>query len=442
MKKSAKVLDVPLYKVLVDGESVHGGTFQWSLPTADGPGDWHEVEGEVKLCSVGFHLTPDPSRWWVYNAECYLVEAEGVAGDVDRDSKVVAKRVRLMRRLTWSELEAFGIYPDGVNRDSKPQLAMAKKKLPPVPPPPKQGPSPAMRLVSTVWENRCGSTEHSWRRVNQAMHEALSLAISGGLSFAVDDFAEIYRSMRGGYWMGDPEGFFAHAVEEGHRQACASFEAWTKRPPFIWEGKRLAIRASFQWAGVVVHVTSFTTKGDVPAIVACSYKPRASRHDYSPGIEKRFTITVDDLKRAERDRKVELALAAEAKEVQKALGHCRIFAEVETIIGWTPEQRSEAREWALLAKHDAHKERVKPAAAPAHVAAAALKDERAKVVEEADDKARHRAYHVDEIARHTKDLAEIDALAEQANKIRAEDAAPKPAAPAKKHSRSTAARAS
>lgn len=360
----------PLYKVLVNGCSVHGGTLEWSLPEDGKPGDWHEVQGPLVQCKNGLHLTPDPSRVWNQHRfgtspEAYLVEADGIEiGDPAHDLEVVARRVRLLRRLTWSELAEFGITPDGIDHNHKHQRTLAKKRYPaPAPsPPPERGPSPAMVLVRTVWENRCGANEHSWRRVNSAMHSALMLAITSGLSFAIADFKAIHDTMRGDYWMGEVESFYRVAVESNHTQACASFEAWQGRKPFLWEGKRLYVGAKLAWEGEAVTVTSFSA-GD--SIVACSYKPHTAHDDYGTRIARRFDISRTDLQRAERDRKVELKLAAEATVVQKAVSECRLFVNVKDIMAWTPEQRAEVLEWARTAKGDIGKSRVRPPPTPA-----------------------------------------------------------------------------
>lgn len=91
----------PLYKVLKDGRSAHGGDLAWALPAPrDGggfePGAWHEVGGELVLCRHGLHLTTDPwGRWMVWGGTVYEAAAEGIeAWDAD---KCVARRARLLR---------------------------------------------------------------------------------------------------------------------------------------------------------------------------------------------------------------------------------------------------------------------------------------------------------------------------------------------------------
>jgi hypothetical protein len=238
------------------------------------------------------------------------------------------------------------------------------------------------------------------------MHDALCLAITSGLSFAPSDFGEIAKTMRGTYWMGDAERYYRLAVEEGHTRACVSMEMAWGRKPFMWEGKRLYVGANFPWAGTVVTVTSFNGS----TLVACSYKPRAHRRDYGANIEKRFTIDRDELVRAEADRKVEITVRAAAKQVQNALGACSLFADIDTIIRWTPEEREAASEWARFAKVDAHKERVRPPPPPPHVAAMVAEEDRIGLTEKIRERERNRSYHTEQRDYHAKALAELDAL--------------------------------
>lgn len=94
-----------LFKVLKHGQSFHGGSLSWSLPVQreDGswePGEWHEVE-EVEFCKRGFHLTWNPARWGAGGEGCevYEVEASELGEADERDYKVVARRVRLLRKV-------------------------------------------------------------------------------------------------------------------------------------------------------------------------------------------------------------------------------------------------------------------------------------------------------------------------------------------------------
>lgn len=99
-------MGVTLYKVLIGGRSCHGGTMAWSLPRDGQPGEWHEIDGPIELCERGLHLTPQPEAWWKEGAQVYEVEAEGVTGDVMADTKVAARRVRLIREVSGNDYAA------------------------------------------------------------------------------------------------------------------------------------------------------------------------------------------------------------------------------------------------------------------------------------------------------------------------------------------------
>ncbi len=117
-----------LYKVLRDGHSCHGGTYKWSLPTVDGPGDWHEVKGALKQCQNGFHLTTRPNTRWNECNQLYVVEVDVAAGllapekeeredggedtttdqlDEHESDEWISRRVRLVRRVLGEELVAL-----------------------------------------------------------------------------------------------------------------------------------------------------------------------------------------------------------------------------------------------------------------------------------------------------------------------------------------------
>ena len=91
----------PLYKVLIDGKSCHGGNLEWSLSALqpDGsylPGNWHEVEGEISVCNNGLHLTTNPwGVWMKWTATVY--EAEGDGDSDTSEDKTAFRRARLLR---------------------------------------------------------------------------------------------------------------------------------------------------------------------------------------------------------------------------------------------------------------------------------------------------------------------------------------------------------
>jgi hypothetical protein len=126
-----------------------------------------------------------------------------------------------------------------------------------------------MRLVRFVWEHQQEDIGHSWARLNSSMAGAVTLAISAGMTFALDDFSEIYSGMRGGHWFGVSgadmmgEEFYFLAVELRHLSACKSFEQWKGREPMIFSGNRLAVGSDLKWNGFHFRVTSINKNGIV-----------------------------------------------------------------------------------------------------------------------------------------------------------------------------------
>ena len=67
-----------------------------------------EIDGDVKLCSRGFHACEDPIDCFGYydpaNSVFHEVELEGVSPERRDDSKVVAKKIRIGARLKLHEM--------------------------------------------------------------------------------------------------------------------------------------------------------------------------------------------------------------------------------------------------------------------------------------------------------------------------------------------------
>ena len=317
--------NVPLYKVLKGGKSCHGGDLKWSLPRGKNPGDWHEVRGNVALCHTGLHLTPNPAKWWMSGATAYLAEVDGeMVGDPITDDKVAVKRCRLIRKLSRSELEGFGLAAGGRT------LAKALPKV-----------SRAFTFIEAAWE---GTPRTSWLRLNQTMRRALEIAISAEMPFNPDDFAKIDKEFRGGYWMGEIEDLYAAAIAARHVSACQSFEAWRRRAPFVWDGFRIGVGSSLSWDGLPATVTSFADDGG--SLIACAYKPR-KKHDDPLRIDRRFTISRAELQAAEKVRKVAEAERKDIEETMTSLWRRKsLRVSADTVKLWTPAQRSDARSWA------------------------------------------------------------------------------------------------
>ena len=71
-------------------------------------GKEYEIDGEVKLCSRGFHACEDPIDCFGYydpaNSVFHRVEVDGVSPERRDDSKVVAKKIRIGARLKLHEM--------------------------------------------------------------------------------------------------------------------------------------------------------------------------------------------------------------------------------------------------------------------------------------------------------------------------------------------------
>lgn len=100
------------YKVLNrDGCSCNNGNYEWSLPVRNGdgswtPGEWTEpIEGELRLCSKGYHIcTAEQLIKWL-NARIFEVEIDGEI--IHGEGKLVCRKCRLVREITvWNEQSA------------------------------------------------------------------------------------------------------------------------------------------------------------------------------------------------------------------------------------------------------------------------------------------------------------------------------------------------
>ena len=176
--------------------------------------------------------------------------------------------------------------------------------------------SPAYIGVEHTWDHANKATAFSWTRLNQSMHASLSLAITSGQRFDVDDFRKIFDDFRGKRWSCGQERYFGSAVRCGNMSAIQSFEAFAERGPFIVDKPsgargRVVIGSRFDWRGAVVFVTSFAGKnerGDETVIV-CAYHPW-KEGDYSNKIKRRIRISTGDIIADRKERKQRTALVA------------------------------------------------------------------------------------------------------------------------------------
>jgi hypothetical protein len=112
------------YKILKNGKSCHKGDFEWSLPSKDTPGEWHEHDGEIALGEAGFHITDDPLRWLnMFNRignQVYPVEIDWDAGfiqditindqSVTIFNQVAVKKLRLLPPVDMIEYNGNQIF--------------------------------------------------------------------------------------------------------------------------------------------------------------------------------------------------------------------------------------------------------------------------------------------------------------------------------------------
>ncbi len=308
-----------LYKVLTaDGRAPFVPDYRWSVPTPSGDGaftlgEWHEEDASA-LCAKGLHLTACPLDWTHGADSCafYEAEAEGVVGDPVADSKVIARRVRLVRPVTreeaervskaWREAADERRRAEDVEREkrrvrerldrAREAAAVARKD--------DEArreagiPSPALLAFKTLVEL---TPTASWRDVNGCRFDALAYATEY-LDFDPEDVRTIHHEFGGGHWFGSGSGsderLYRCAIEKQNTSACVAWERFFGRKP--WWGadrkgnrQRLHVGAGLSWEGLRVEVTSFDDAND--ALVACSYKSSGTGADYSRKIERRFKVT-------------------------------------------------------------------------------------------------------------------------------------------------------
>lgn len=208
--------------------------------------------------------------------------------------------------------------------------------------------SPVIELLDHVYAQSMKADPRSWQRINNAMRDALGIAIGSLFEFAGDDFKYIVDHYRSGYWLGeDVERWYSECVASGNSSAYMSFEKMKgNRAPLIADSvdpveskfahvtgirakERLHVGASFTWKGHRVTVTSFSSDG---SCTACAYATRDSAPEQTKEVTRamhvlqregwsvnwysnesrkpirRFKITRDDLiaDRAERKRRDEI----------------------------------------------------------------------------------------------------------------------------------------
>lgn len=179
--------------------------------------------------------------------------------------------------------------------------------------------SPAMQLLQHVWDNCCKAAPFSYERLNHSMRHALLLAIGSGLTFSPGDFSSLFPKFRAGRWIGVDSGerLYAQAIIDGNQSFILAFEHDNNREPFRADDvntntnspylhrnairrqrERLAVGFTFRYGLLRPTVTNFSADGQT--LLACTYKTPRS---YPDKIEKRLTLTRDDLKHDRAARK-------------------------------------------------------------------------------------------------------------------------------------------
>lgn len=174
--------------------------------------------------------------------------------------------------------------------------------------------SPAYQLLKHVWDNEGYKMDRSWARLNGAMQDALSLAISSQMRFELEDFQRISGDFRIGYWGGADgehmlaERYYSLACKVSNMSACLSFEHWKGRKPFLVlrsEREDVKVRvhlgATFQWPDwkakkmLTVHCTSFSSDGtSFGAVERESVKAKSGNY-WREKVKRRFSINHEQI---------------------------------------------------------------------------------------------------------------------------------------------------
>ena len=182
--------------------------------------------------------------------------------------------------------------------------------------------SAALALLRRCYE---ASRAPSTRELGYGMGEALNACFHLGLRFEADDIRTFYNDLAGreAFGAGGGEGHYTRAVEIGNDSACRSFEAFFRRPAFIYDAKRLHVGSQVRWENQWVSITSFSGHGDAAVAVACSYTYERStlrgERRCNQKIDRRFRLTLNDVREAEKQRVAALRHDKLAKEVGQKL---------------------------------------------------------------------------------------------------------------------------
>lgn len=162
--------------------------------------------------------------------------------------------------------------------------------------------SPAKQLLEHVWNN---CRRRSWLGLNTSLSTALSLAISSGMRFDVNDFDDFHKErpegFRAGYWIGaDDEWCYTLACgARGVRNlsAARSYEKMKGRLPFKIKGRRVFVRARLTYNDngipLIGEVTSFNDEKETLTLIARArdYSKRDGDGSGDRRVERRLSLT-------------------------------------------------------------------------------------------------------------------------------------------------------
>lgn len=166
-----------------------------------------------------------------------------------------------------------------------------------------------------MWEKTAYTSEKNAR----AWFDFWSLLILSGFNFAKTELRDIAKwcAENSHRWHPPGEGHYTLAVADSNISFAIAYETYEGRKPFIFSQidydrrggymchsvsktkGRLVIGAKFPWKGETVKVTTF--KDEKHSLIACAYHPDPK--GYTPSkIKKRFTISVDDLRKQKKEK--------------------------------------------------------------------------------------------------------------------------------------------
>lgn len=172
--------------------------------------------------------------------------------------------------------------------------------------------SPALQMIHHVVENMRDSMGRSNEKTNAVITDCISSAIRWGLPFNLGDFKELATPRVASYYnttlvRHDKIEEFWYGLSVGsdrgveNPSATQSIEHWLGRKPFLIipnrdtkTPQRIHVGFRFEYQGKLVACTSFKDKDGT--LTACSYKPHKYDERGAEKIDKRFTITHQDVR--------------------------------------------------------------------------------------------------------------------------------------------------